>query len=268
MQSAQSAWGRFREFGGVVSGCSTSTRSAPRASLRCRHSVCFCSKHRYAGATRTLRPKGAPRNGTVTDRARVGRMLGAPRSRSARALRGVRDAGPLQAPAPAGLAAPSVGVGPSASPADGLRRALRARVWPVASSGRRRGRQVPRLRRARPRVHADPLRRPCTRVLARVLLQVPVLVPRLPRQAVGDLDPVALHRAACAGAAPPGGAHPPRASRAGARSPPSTRGPTRRYRRAPASRSSSSRCTCWMITMRVEGFACTMANVRPSGDTS
>ena len=79
-----------------------------------------------------FRRNGLVRNGTVTGRARVGRMLGSPRSRCAYARRAAGGAWRLQTPEPSGVAAPSVGVGPSASPADGLRRALRARVWLMA----------------------------------------------------------------------------------------------------------------------------------------
>ncbi len=43
------------------------------------------TKHREARATQALRRNSPPRNSTVTGRARVGRMLGAPRSRSAHA---------------------------------------------------------------------------------------------------------------------------------------------------------------------------------------
>jgi hypothetical protein len=102
-------------------------------------------------------------------------MLGALRSRSAGARRGLGGARRLQAPTPRGVAALSVGVGSSASPADGLRRALRARVSPMAPCRRAGRREVPRLRSAQPRVCAHPLRRRCTPVLARVLVQVPLL---------------------------------------------------------------------------------------------
>jgi len=47
---------------------------------------------------------------------------------------------------------------------------------------------------------------------ARVLVQVPVLLPELPRQAPRDLDPVAGHHAPRARAAPAGRAHPPEAA--------------------------------------------------------
>lgn len=48
------------------------------------------------------------------------------------------------------------------------------------------GRQVPRLRRPRPRVRAHLLRPLCTRVPARVLVQVPLVLSELSHQAIGD----------------------------------------------------------------------------------
>ena len=65
----------------------------------------------------------------------------------------------LPAPTPPGVAALSVGIGPSAAPADGLRRALRARVRPVAPRGRAGGRHGPRVRRPAPRWCATAVRR-------------------------------------------------------------------------------------------------------------
>ena len=120
-------------------------------------------------ATRTLRRNSLSRNGTVMVRTRVDGVFVAPRCRSAHARRGAGGAWRLQAPTPAGVAAVSVGVGPPASPADSLRRTLRARVWPMAPR-RHPGRgQVPRLWRARARVRALPLRHVHARVSARVL---------------------------------------------------------------------------------------------------
>lgn len=76
----------------------------------------------------------------------------------------------------------------------------------MAPRRRARGRQVPRMWHTRARLRPHPLRRLCTRVRARVLLQVPLLLPKLQRQAVSDLDAVAGHDLARAGAAPAGGA--------------------------------------------------------------
>ena len=50
------------------------------------------------------------------------------------------------------------------------------------------------------------------RISARVLLQVSLFLPQLPRQAAGDLDAVAGHHAPRARAAPTGGAHDPQAA--------------------------------------------------------
>ena len=160
-------------------------------------------------ATQTLRQSSPSRNGTVMVRTRVDGMLGAPRSWSVHARRGAGGAWRLQAPTRAGVAAVSVGVGSSVAPADVLRRALRARVRPVAPRGRAGGRQVPRVWRVGARVRAHPLRRVHARVAARVLVQVPLLLSERPRQAPRDLDAVAGHDAVRAGAAAAGGAHHP-----------------------------------------------------------
>jgi len=89
------------------------------------------------------------------------------RSNTMRAERASEDARLQQAPLgrrhadvastnpPPSVATLSVGVRPPASPADGLRRALRARVRPVAPRGRAGDRPVPRLRHPRPRVCAQ-----------------------------------------------------------------------------------------------------------------
>jgi len=96
------------------------------------------STHREARAMRMVRRNRPSRVGTVTVRARVGRMLGAPRSRSAHARRGAGDARRLHTPTPPGVAALSTGVGP---PATACRRstmsALRARTASGAPSWRR-----------------------------------------------------------------------------------------------------------------------------------
>jgi len=73
-----------------------------------------------------------------------------------------------------------VGFGPFAPPADGLRRALKARVRPVAPRGRAGGRPVSGVRRARTRLRAHPLRRLRARVSARVLVHVSLLLPEFP----------------------------------------------------------------------------------------
>ena len=61
--------------------------SAAGAPTRCARSALpttpVCSKHRYAGASRTMRQDGSRCNGSMTERARVERTLGVPRSRSA-----------------------------------------------------------------------------------------------------------------------------------------------------------------------------------------
>ncbi len=74
------------------------------------------SKLSYAGDTWTLRWRSPSRNRMVASSARVRRMLGAPRSRSAHARRGTGGARRLQTPAPPGVAALSVGVGSSGPP--------------------------------------------------------------------------------------------------------------------------------------------------------
>jgi len=143
-----------------------------------------------------LRSNRLARNGMVTVRALIGRMLGAPVSRSAYGRGGAGCAGRLQAPTPQGLAVVPVGVGSPARPANGLRGPLRPRVRPVASRRGAGGRQVPRVRGSRARLRADPLRRLCPRIPVGLLLQVPVLLPELSRQALGDLDAVAGHHTA------------------------------------------------------------------------
>jgi len=59
------------------------------------------------------------------------------------------------------------------------------------------------------RIH---MRRLCARVPVGLLLQVPVLLPELPRQATRDLGAMAGHGAPGARAAPTGGAHDPQAA--------------------------------------------------------
>jgi transposase-like protein len=74
-----------------------------------------------AGATGMVRRNGPSRNTTVMVRTQIERMLSAPRSRSAHVRCGIGGARRLHAPAPAGIAALSVGVRSSAAAADGLR---------------------------------------------------------------------------------------------------------------------------------------------------
>lgn len=146
------------------------------------------SKHRQADGGRSVRRNGPSRNAVVTACVRVGRMLGAPVSRSADVRYGRGGAGRLQTPKPAGVAVVSAGVGSSASAANGLRRPLRPRARAVASRRGAGGRQVPRVRCPRTRLRAHPLRRLCARVPVGLLLQVPVLPPEVPRQATRDPD--------------------------------------------------------------------------------
>jgi hypothetical protein len=100
----------------------------PTAGTQTADPLARCCSTAMASRTRsscstiwTLRRNSPPCNRTVTVRTRVGRMLGAPRSRSAHARRGAGDRWRLQAPTPPGVAALSVGGGSSAPPADGLR---------------------------------------------------------------------------------------------------------------------------------------------------
>ena len=103
-----------------------------------------------------MRRHGPSRNDTVTNGARFDCMLGAPRSPSAQARGGTGGAWRLQAPAPSGVAAVSVGIGPSASLADGLRRARpRRRHRGLPAAARRPGQRASasasaRHRRRRP----------------------------------------------------------------------------------------------------------------------
>ena len=106
-----------------------------------------------------------------------------PRNRTLRRRRVVSTT-----PTALGVATISVGVGSPALPAGPLRRPLRARVQPVAPRRRTGRRAVPRVRHPRARLRPYPLRCVRARVPARVLVYVPVLLPQLSRQAVGDPD--------------------------------------------------------------------------------
>src|SRR5450759_2155173 len=102
----------------------------------------------HAPKMRSGTQNGVRRNTMMAAPVPVARMLGAPRSGSAYGAHGTRGAGDprrLQAPAPPGVAVVPVGAGSSPPPADGVRRALRARVRPVAPRRRRGHGQVPRL---------------------------------------------------------------------------------------------------------------------------
>ena len=96
-------------------------------------------------ASQTLRQNSLPRAAMVRVRAPVGRMLVAPRSGSAPGRRGAGGPRRLQAQTPTGGAVVSVGAGSSPPPADCVRRALCARLRPVAPRGRSGRRHVPRL---------------------------------------------------------------------------------------------------------------------------
>ena len=145
------------------------------------------SKHRWADDSRTLRRISRSRNTMVTVRVRVGRMLGAPVSRSASGRRRWRRAASTNPDAPR----------------------PRARVRPRGRAG---GGHVLGLRDPRARGRAHPLRRLRARIPARVLKQVPVLLSELPRQVPRRLDAVAGYHAPRARAAPAGRPHHPEAA--------------------------------------------------------
>ena len=77
-----------------------------------------------------------------------------------------------------------------------LPRARCTGLWPVASRGGVGRRHIPRLWRDGARRRAHPVRRLRARVSVGLLVQGPVLLPALPRQAPRDLDAVAGHYAA------------------------------------------------------------------------
>lgn len=98
--------------------------------------------------TRTLRRNSPSRNGTVTASSRVGRTLGAPRSRSAHARRGLGGARGLQAPTSQGVAATSA---PAVTPSGWRPRAEESIEGHGASKARERSRNSRVLVRQAPR---------------------------------------------------------------------------------------------------------------------
>src|SRR3989304_8387440 len=81
---------------------------------------------------RLMHRNGLLCNTRVKARALIVQTLRAPRSGSVHGTNGAGGARRLQAPTPTGVAVVSVGAGSSPPPADGVPRALRARVRPVA----------------------------------------------------------------------------------------------------------------------------------------